>query len=812
MRDENCRKCALGELVRTTCLWGRQIGSPTGVMIVGDAPAYADDDSGVAFSGEPARLLFSTLKRLGLPEDYYVTTIVKCFPRGKATTTHVSACKNYLKEELEHVQPRFILALGNTAFHYFGNGAITEHAGREQWHDGYAAWVMPVLHPSAVLRDPNRRTAWESDLGRFVNLVRGSLVDKPPVDVTLCRTTKDLDRLVEYVGDATAVSFDFEATMGRWSDKTWKPYMISFSTDGKTAMVLPVLHKEQVFGASDLMGVITRLKPLMRDPKRTKVAHNQLYDSLAWYRLTGELPYVNFDTMVAAHLLDENRPKGLKYLGRALLGWSQWDIDARKEHPLERLSVYCGYDAAATLLLRNRFMSDLSDAPRLQNYFTHLSMPTVRALERLIVRGIYVNEHTVRSRIAHAESERARVALTLPINKPASTKQVAAWLYGGVPVATIPAKIITEPVPIVGLGLRAPKLTPAGAPSTDEETIKSLAQSHPQVKPLLEWRRWNKYLTTYYSPLIEQLKDSFDGRIHPEYRSTSVETGRLASSFHTTPRESMVRSVYGAPPTKILLSADYSQIEARLAAWAAAGKISDPDQIQPGTMLHAWYTGRDVYREQAAEVLSKALDQVTKDDRQMMGKVPVLAMLYRISPKGLKEYAWKKFDLDWTLAFAQHVHGSFYRRWPEFALWHEREARLVSIRGYAESAIGRLRRLPAAQMDADRNSTVVHEAQNSGINHPIQSLASDLTQVAMVLLDRMGYAIVGNVHDNLIVETTVADAPRTLGVIARTMEQAHYALRPLGLHLPPGLVGVEVTAGPWGAGRMVYASKPGDAA
>lgn len=669
------------------------------------------------------------------------------------------------------------------------------------------------------------------------------------------RVRAGIDWLVDYLRTSGGFSYDFETLMLPFWHKDWQALSIAFSTDGSSAYVVPLAHRESRLSIDDQRYFVEQLTPVMVDPKVPKVAHNQLFDALCWFRLSGQLPHTTIDSMVLAHLLDENRPKGLKYLGRAILGLPQWDVDARKEHSLAKLSVYNGIDAAATWQLQRELLKQLKAQPRLWDYYRRLEAPKLRALERLIARGVHVDATTLHERILYATEQRALVAAQLPLEKPASTKQVAAWLYGTVPTVngTTPTRLDTLPVPtspshppgatvlsagspagyaastpanseitvllalkspvdvpstVGALGLKPPKLTPAGQPSTDEETIQFLALKNPEVRKLLEWRRWNKYLTTYFEPLTERLATSFDGRIHPEYRSTSVETGRLASGFHTIPRESLVRSVYTAPSGTLFISADFSQVEARLAAWAAAGKISQPDQIQPGTMLHAWYTGRDVYREQAAEVLAKPLDQISKDDRQLMGKVPVLAMLYRISPKGLKEYAWKKFELDWTLAFAGHVHASFYRRWPEFSLWHEREARLVSARGYAESAIGRMRRLPAAQMDAERNYLQVHEAQNSGINHPIQHLATSLNDTAMILLDAIGYAIVGSVHDNLLIEVPTQEVVRSVGVIARVMENSHYALRPLGLHLPPGLIGCEIMAGAWGAGKKVYESKP----
>lgn len=805
-RNAGCTDCPLHQHASSVCVWGEHrgcfqdgLGSEAGVcdlMLVGEAPGWEENNKGRPFVGPSGRLLKEALDTFNIT-SYYVSNTVKCVPDGTPSSSHVAACKHYLWEEIEAVKPKYILALGATAYHQFGVGSISEHAGKEFWSPAANAWVMGCLHPAAILRFPERKKTWLLDVGRFAKLAEGQRIEKPPVEVEI---VKDHYSLVNRFEHGKPFTFDYETSMLPWWHKDFYAKCIAFSWDGKKSYVLFLDDPDVV------RSFFWCIKPVMMSPKTPKTAHNMLFDDLVTYRLCGYLPFTTFDTMVAAQILDENQPKGLKWQGRARLGWPSWDIETSKKsgEGISRadLAFYNGCDAAATFLLREALLRDLRDAPNLARYMVRLEMPKLRALERLISAGIHIRTDRLQERISTATTALGEARAAVPVKNPNSTAQLKKWLY-------------------TDLNLPVLKWTPKGEPSTDEETIKRLAMQHEEVRVILPARKWQKSLTTYLQPLMTALETSHDGRIHPEYRSTSVETGRLASSFHTTPRDQFIRSVYSAPAGSLLVMGDYAQIEARLAAWKAVGMpaILTPNDSQTGagrTMLHAWLAGLDVYVETAAEILRKSPSEVTKDksdphnERQIVGKVVTLALLYRMSAKGLREYLWREEEIEWTQHQAEQAHQGFYRRWPEFALWHEREDRIIRSLGYSESPIGRMRRLPAAQaVDTGRQAySQIHEAVNAGINAPIQGLASDITQAAMILLDRvkdkMGFLICGNIHDALLFEVPEDRLQTVLPIIRDAMLWAPNALRGLGLHLPEGLIQVEISVGDgWGLGKEV---------
>lgn len=774
-----CEQCPAGLTNRVSGEWWGDVDwdGPT-CLVLGINPGYNEVQMGQPFIGASGQLLKSALEQAGVRRAF-LTNTYRC--PGEPDMSFARLCKDKLEAEIERVRPAYILALGNIPVQrLLGKGTVGSVAGKEIWSARYNAWILPAFHPAAILRNRGRENAWRADVHRFGRLVRGELQPPPatpPVRVDLVDSGGGLRVLDQALRLEPGWTYDFETNTLPWWHIGFRIYSIAFSFTGQEAYCLPIAHPDVSDDwTAHVVEWMKRIRPLMTDTSASRTVHNGVFDDLVWYRLTGYLPRPTFDTMIALQLLDENAPKSLKWAGRAHLGWPDWDIDARKYHPLADLYPYNGYDAAATLLLREKLLDRLHEEPLVLRYFAQLEMPKLRALERLIARGIYVNRSRAARLFLQARSEQRAADALVPVSNPASARQVAQWLY------------VDQKLPVIKAGKQHP--------STDEATIKTLAQQYPDARRILDCRRPRKKISTYFRPINHATKLSFDGRFHPEMRTTSVETGRLAGFFHTTPRDTSVRPVFSAPPGMVLIQADYRQIEARICAWMAAGRPEEWDNVNPNTMLWAFHEGADIYVDFASRALRKSKSEVTKDERQILGKVPVLAQLYGISPEGLREYAWKTFEINWTPQQAQALWLLFRQRYPEFPQWHRLAEAKLMRRGYAQTPIGRIRRLPDAvygQRDAIR----------SGINAEPQSLASDITQQALVMLDRAGARIVGDIHDALLFEVREDRAAGACRLIRKGMLQAPVALQRLGLWLPPGLIEVELTAGPWGLGRFV---------
>jgi len=758
--------------------WGDPDWQGPTVMCIGINPGRQEDLENRPFIGPSGQKLKYALQQAGIHRAF-LTNAYGCFsdPTDKE---YASACAPYLEEEIEAVRPQWIFALGNIPLQRLtGRGRVLALQGKEQWSAKYQAWILALAHPAAILHNMGGDPAWQADVMRYGRLIRGELQpppSTPPVTVEMVDTDSSLYGITRLIETEPMVAYDFEANVQPWWHKNFRPYSIAFSFRGTDAVVVPLMHPETDRSWRRHVGKwLGMLRPFMADGHPSaRLVHNGVYDDLVWYRLTGYLPRPTWDTMIALQLLDENAPKSLKWAGRAHLGWPDWDIDARKMHALKDLYPYNGYDAAACFLLWEREEVLLAEDPWLAAYTRTVEMPKLRALERMLARGIHIDRQTAAVLLRQAWQERESADRAVPIANPASHPQVAHWLYQtlGLPVLTNGKK----------------------HPSTAEQVVNRLAQLYPEARKILDCRRPRKKITTYFRPLDKATKYSFDGRFHPEIRTTSVETGRLSGFIHTIPRDLSVRPIFSAPEGRVLLSADYRQIEARLCAWMAVGMPASWDGVSKASMLWAFHEKQDIYRLFAALALRKHPERITKDDRQIMGKVPVLAQLYQISWQGLQEYAWKSQQIDWPDNEARRLHTLFQRTFPEFPMWHRLEAIKLRSRGEARSPIGRLRRLPGAMAGNP-------EEIRSGVNMPPQSLASDITQTAMILLDARGARVVGNIHDALLIEAPKDRQLDQAREIKRVMtHDALEHLRPLGLRLPEGLIEVEIAAGAWGKG------------
>ena len=290
------------------------------------------------------------------------------------------------------------------------------------------------------------------------------------------------------------------------------------------------------------------------------------------------------------------------------------------------------------------------------------------------------------------------------------------------------------------LGLPKGRKTKTGY-STDADTLEALAAHHPVVAKVLSWRQLEKLKGTYVEGLLPLIGP--DGRVHTHLNQTVTATGRLSSSdpnLQNIPVRSAwgqrVRSVFGPSPGRVLLAADYSQIELRMLAHFA----QDP------ALLEAFRTGEDIHRRTAAEMFGVDPADVTAELRGR-AKAINFGIIYGISDFGLANQTGV------TRAAAAEYIQRYYERYPRIRAFFDQVLAGAQRDGWVTTLLGRRRPMPDI---AVRNAVRRHYAERTAVNTVIQGSAADLIKVAMVRVEAaladhgLLSAMVLQVHDELI--------------------------------------------------------------
>jgi uracil-DNA glycosylase family 4 len=374
LADHSCEQCLLHEGTERVCVMGS--GNPKKrIMILGEAPGANEAETGRVFSGRAGQLLDLKLREAGLDrEEIYVSNVVKCRPPDNRAPERVEweACRTYLERELESVRPRHLLLLGNTALRAVAKkSGITKQRGvRLELKDPLlrGCSVMATIHPAYVLRNPGQDSTFSEDIKRFARDIRGEF-RVVPVQKKFVGTKQGLRLVKEMLLNAppgTTVSYDVE-NRGRPWEPVWDIVCLGVSVDGETSYVIPLSHPDSPF-RKNWTNVLRYLKPALERPGLKHVAQNGKHDNV---QLAGAGVFIehSFDIMLAAHLLDENRPKNLGFLSQSLLGADVYkgSVDLKPEKimqsDLREMSIYNGNDVGYTYQIKRHLKDELLEHP-----------------------------------------------------------------------------------------------------------------------------------------------------------------------------------------------------------------------------------------------------------------------------------------------------------------------------------------------------------------------------------------------------------------------------------------------------------------
>lgn len=513
------------------------------------------------------------------------------------------------------------------------------------------------------------------------------------------------------------------------------------------------------------------LRPLA-ESHRLKVAHNLKYDwvVLARHGLRVKGPF--FDTLLADYLLDPERPHALEDVAKRELhlqkahaysdlfaGLKTKDI---RKVPLERLANYACQDADLTLRLQKPLAEALRQRQLLPLY-EEVELPLLSVLAEMELRGVRIDADYLRQLNAEYEKELA-------------TLEQEAHRLAGEPFNLNSPKQLAELL-FTKLGLPIQRKTPTGQPATDEETLQALADQHPLIEVLLRYRELYKLRYTYGEGLLRSIHPE-TGRVHTTFQQAVAATGRLSSQnpnlqnipIRTEAGKRFRRAFIAGQPGWVLLSADYSQIELRIAA-ALSGDAQ---------MIEDFQLGRDIHAATAQRLFGT--EEVTPEMRRI-AKTVNFGIIYGITAHGLVQ----RLGGGISRSEAQQLINQYFARYPGVREYIQAQIARVERLGYAETLLGRRRYIPHIH---SRNKAQRAEAERLAINTPIQGTAADMMKIAMLRLHHHlpDVPMLLQIHDELLWEVPAHKVEKVAPIIRKEMETA--------LSLPNNVpVEVEVKAG-----------------
>ncbi|ALH94277.1 DNA polymerase I [Acinetobacter equi] len=571
-------------------------------------------------------------------------------------------------------------------------------------------------------------------------------------------TQADWDALFNRLNTEKRFAFDTETTSLDYRIAQIVGFSVAF--DAKDAYYVPLTHDYE--GAPQQLDreiILAQIKPILENPTINKIGHHLKYDAHVLENHGIQLQGWYFDTMLASYVLNSVATRhGMDdvarlYLSHLTTTYEQVAGKGAKQKTFNQIEIetaahYAAEDAHVTYRLYEVLDEKLKQHPELINILHNIEMPVARVLTMMEENGIKLdlsfldqlgNEfaHTIQN-LENEITEMAGESFNV-----SSPKQVGEVLFEK-------------------MGLKGGKKTSTGQYSTSESVLEKI--DHPITELIIEYRGLSKLKSTYTDGLLKQANNDSQ-RVHTSYHQALTATGRLSSTdpnLQNIPvREEIgrqIRKAFVAPEGRVLLAADYSQIELRLMAHFS----------QDEALVHAFNHGQDVHRRTAAEVLGIALEDVTSDQRRQ-AKAVNFGLLYGMSEFGLTR------QLGFSREESRAYIAQYFRRYPGIYDYMERTRQVAREQGFVETVLGR--RLYTPDILAS-NKMIKQAAERAAINAPLQGSAADIIKMAMIAVEKIlpkdQAKMLLQVHDELVfeVDENIADelAPQLAEVMQSVLQ------------------------------------------
>jgi|688.fasta_scaffold52408_3 DNA polymerase-1 len=531
---------------------------------------------------------------------------------------------------------------------------------------------------------------------------------------------------------------------------------LSFSYKEHEGFYIPIANE------AEAKKILTLFEPLFKNKDIVWIGQNLKYDFLVlkWYGV--ELLGKTFDTMLAHYVIEPEGRRSMDLLSAQFLGYEPISITTligkkgknqgtMRDAPLDQVTEYAAEDADITFQLKNCF-TPLIKKRGVEKVFNEVENPLVRVLVDMEYEGVkvdidFLNEYSkILETDAKISEERVYEQAGVRFNL-ASPKQLGEVLFD-----------------ILKLDAKAKK-TKTGQYATGEDVLQKMAAKHKIVDDILNFRELTKLKSTYVDSFPELINPK-TGRVHTSYAQAVAVTGRLSSTNPNlqnipirTERGREIRKAF-IPREKgrVLVSADYSQIELRIVA-AISG---DPN------MCEAFKLGKDIHTATAAKVYGIKEADVTKEMRYKAKSVN-FGIIYGQGAFGLAE------NLGISRTEAKEIIDNYKKEFPNIQLYMDQQINNAKELGFVETLMGRRRWLRDINSS---NFTVRGFAERNAINSPIQGSAADMIKLAMIKIHaemkktKWESKMILQVHDELVFDAVEKELPPLKELILKCMKEA----------------------------------------
>ncbi len=569
---------------------------------------------------------------------------------------------------------------------------------------------------------------------------------------------RELAHLLARITTKGEVSVDLETTSLNPLRATVVGVSLALTPD--QGYYVPVAHTGE--GADSQLPwdtVREMLRPMLESAHIAKVGQNLKYDLQVLKGAGVTLSGVTFDTLIADYLVNPNRRSrkldilSLEYLNHRTITYEEVAGKGVKQIPFAEVPVaqatpYAAEDADIALALKGE-LAPLLEKARLEPLFHTLEMPLMPVLARMERNGFLID-------VPYLQAMSQEMATRI------DTLETDIHTLAGERFNTASPKQL-QVILFEKLGLKPIKKTKTGF-STDEEVLSKLAGAHPLPAKILELRQFAKLKSTYVDALPE-LVNPDTGRVHTSLNQTVAATGRLSSSEPNlqnipirTEEGRRIRRAFICPQGKVLVSADYSQIELRILAHMAEDEA----------LISAFESGEDIHRRTASDVFGIHEGLVT-DPMRRAAKAINFGIIYGMGAYSLAQ------DLGVSQREAKDTIERYFATYAQVRGWIEETIARATEQGYVETLYGRRRAIPELQMKGAQQRAA---GERTASNSVIQGTAADIIKRAMLAIDQRlirakhPAQMLLQVHDELIFEVPESQADDLVSLIREEMEGA----------------------------------------